>query len=182
MYSGESTPLYDNSLTVSVDALSRIKILTLQETDSPSPVYFLFLSLNQEDSVMCRNCYWLSTTRDVFIDRKKLQTKFYWPVEKHADFSLLKTLPKASVDYTYEIQPQDDRCAVCVMVRNNSPFLAFFLKAALFNKKTTERLAPLLWDDNCVTLLPQESIMLQGSFNGGLYHNDLAVAVEGWNI
>lgn len=182
MYSDESTPLSDNSLTVSVDALSRIKIHSLQETDSPSPVYFLFLSLKQEDSVISRNCYWLSKTPDVFIDRKQLQTRFYWPVEKHADFSLLKTLPKAAVDYTYEILQQDDRCAVRVTVSNNSPFCAFFLKAVLLDKKSKKRLAPLLWDDNCVTLQPQESIMLRGSFSRGLYRKNLAVTVEGWNI
>jgi exo-1,4-beta-D-glucosaminidase len=181
LFTNDSLCIFEKRLSLTIKPYDRVPIHTIAGNKAESPVYFLFLSLKHEGEIVSRNCYWLSSTEDVFIEKRKLRTKFYWPVEKHADFTALRALAGATIEYTGSFTVHDNENRIRVTIVNTSAALAFFLKARIYDKNTKEYSAPVFWDDNCVTLQPNERIVLSGTFKKSINIEQMAVVVEGWN-
>jgi len=66
-----------------------------------------------------------------------------------------------------------------VTLRNSGEDVAFFLHADVVRAGTGEEVAPVLWSDNFISLLPGESRTLRVE---GLPEVPLELKIDGWNV
>jgi len=126
------------------------------------------------------NFYWLPTQL-AELDWEK--SNYYTTPGKYADMTGLATLPATNVEWSSQIESRGDDDLVHVTLQNVGKGLAFLVHAGLEHPHTNDDIAPVLWDDNYVALLPGESRTLTASVRvrdlDGLAP---AVSVQGWNV
>jgi exo-1,4-beta-D-glucosaminidase len=95
----------------------------------------------------------------------------------------LAGLPATNVEWSSQIEHHGDEEIVQVNVRNVGKGLAFLLHAELKHGHSGDDLAPVLWDDNYISLLPGESRTLTATVRtrdlGGISPQ---IVVQGWNV
>lgn len=170
---------FEKGVTVSLGSNDRQSLFSIPAIDTLTPVYFLFCSLKNKGTIVSRNCYWFPTTKDIFTDTVKQH--YYWPLKQHADMSTLRSMPKAEVTTSFDIREAADKFSIEVSIVNTSDAIAFFLKAAVINKKNGESIVPVYWSDNCITLLPSEQVTIIGTLPKTAAVKDIDVVVEKWN-
>ena len=167
---------------ISVNCIAEIsgKVYSLQIPEDITTAYFLDLRLYDKNAKeIDRNFYWLSTKPDVLdFDVRVEPWPFYTPSKEYADFSLLNMLPKASISVIEEWREEEEKEIVIVILKNTSPHLAFFIELCIRNEQG-EMILPVFWDDNYVSLLPNE----ERAITGWIYKKSgkNVVQVKGWN-
>jgi exo-1,4-beta-D-glucosaminidase len=104
-------------------------------------------------------------------------TYVFTPSLSFADYRDLNQLEKGTV--STKIQWVDAKRATVTLV-NTGKTVAFMVHARLVKPRTDEELAPVLWSDNFVSLLPGESRMLKVELPSG--NKETEIHVDGWNV
>lgn len=104
---------------------------------------------------------------------------FYTPAASYADLQELELLPMAEVHATLVIRPASRRGIV--QLTNTGESIAFFLHAMALKPGTQDEIAPVLWSDNFISLLPGESRQLSFELPY-LKTKRITVKLEGWNV
>jgi exo-1,4-beta-D-glucosaminidase len=155
--------IYDKQIPVAVKEYESKKILDLPVFENISSTYFLSLQITGEQkSPVSENFYWLSTKDDV-IDHND-DTWFVTRNISYADFSALKTMPKAEVEAEYHFTNTADEQIINTKLENNSENIAFFIELNVYNKATGESILPVFWDNNYVSILPGETKTIQARY------------------
>ena len=69
-----------------------------------------------------------------------------------------------------------------VKLENPNPSIAFFIELQLVNEETGQTFLPVLWSDNYVSLLPNESREYTASISKSIIGNSkITLNVKGWN-
>lgn len=114
---------------------------------------------------------------------KLLSTNFYWRAgsEHPDDLSDLNKLPGVTLEPTVERHDENGRCRMTVTLRNSSHDIALMAHVQL-RRKSGERVLPVYYDSNYVSLVPGESrtINIDADLND-LHGEDALVVVDGWN-
>jgi len=172
---------FSDSQTVDVGPDSVARVLTIPEIFDVKPPYFVRLDLTDAGGKsLSSNFYWLPTQL-AELDWEK--SNYYTTPGKYPDMTGLATLPVANVEWNSQIEQRGDEEIVRVTLQNVSKELAFLVHADLKHGHTNDDIAPVLWDDNYVSLLPGESRTLTASVRV----RDLSgltplISVQGWNI
>jgi exo-1,4-beta-D-glucosaminidase len=161
-------------------ANSKQKLVAVERPEDISPVYFVLLTAARGGRLISRNFYWLSTAPDVFDDEKEKWC--YKPLAQAADFSILKTLPRAAVETAVQVRETGGKISLEVTLTNTSTVLAFFMWIKAEDEATGEWLRPVYWNANCVSLMPGEVIIIKGMLEKKLVKGKVRVVVEGWNV
>ena len=152
---GASQEVLREDVAVDIPALGSRKVLDLAGVAADSPVRFVFLTLrNGEGTTLARNVYWLSSQEDV-PDWDKGDW-IHTPGKEYADLTALRDLPPARVDSTLDVSVEGGEARARVTLRNESDVVAFFLELNVVGAEG-RGVAPILWDENYVSLLPGES-------------------------
>jgi len=157
------------------------KIVELPALTEKSPVYFLDLKLRDSGGrLIADNFYWLSPKHDGFDTAK--YTQFSMPNTTFADFTALGRLPAATVKVgkacTLGKEPE---CHVTLT--NTSSHVAFFLELEVVGDRSGEPVLPVFWDDNYISLLPNESKTLAAKFSAAdLKGEKPHLTFRGWNV
>ena len=160
---------------VNVPADSTVRTFTLAEPSGVSGAYFLDLRLiDSGGRTRSTNFYWLSTRPDVLADTS---TWYMTPVKSFADFTALRAMPVAEVKATARFAPGEGR----VTLTNPSKSVAFFVRLQVTGRDGEETL-PVLWDDNYVSLLPDETRVITVKYRARDMHGAPQVVVQGWNV
>ncbi len=167
---------FEEDIGISLGAYERRCLRFLPKLDASDPVSFLFLRLRQNKRPVARNVYWLAASADVFEPETK--QKFSWPLQKHADFSALRTLPPAKV-CSRLIFPDDDNRKIKVALQNTSAHPAFFLWLKLVDRQTGALAAPVYWSENALTLRPGEPWEVQARLADRIDRDTVQLLVEG---
>lgn len=170
---------WEQAENISLADYKRESLFSLPDIEGLSKVYFVFLTLQREGELICRNCYWLSTTQDFFTE--ETNEKFYWPLKQHADMSSLRTLGESSINFSFDIREKNGNYEVAVALSNNGSTIAFFLWIKIVDKRTNESIVPVYWSDNCMNLMPGEVITVTGIFKRCVDKSDIEVIVDKWN-
>lgn len=147
----------------------------------PSQAAFLKLSLlDANGQAVSDNVYWLSATAEVFNDASD---RWYAPeTTAYADFTSLRDLPLTAVTASGTDQRNGEDGVVKLQLANPSAKMAFFLQLELIGADGAE-VAPVLWDDNDLTLLPGESRALSVRYHvPDLRGAQPMLRVSGWNV
>jgi exo-1,4-beta-D-glucosaminidase len=174
-------PLFsaDKQMDFAADSSTRVIDVPDSVFQSGSQIYFVDLSLkNAAGAVVSRNFYWIPAQLTVFDWPKSDYT--HTPALKDEDLQALRSLPAAAVKATMHERAGRDGRTVELELHNPSSALAFQIKAAVRTDKG-ELIAPVLWSDNYIELMPGES----RSVTAVLPANAPArfeVVLSGWNF
>ncbi len=143
---------------------------------SGSEFNFVRLSLAKGGGVtVSSNFYWVPSALTVFDWAKT--TFVNTPVAKAEDMSGLRQLPQATVEA--KIDSEGDE--VIVHIANHSKALAFQLAAEAFDE--SGNLIPMvMWNDNYIELMPEESAVLSAGVPRSYLEKTLKVRLSGWNV
>ena len=95
----------------------------------------------------------------------------------------LQELPPAEIQYSTRSELKGGEHIVHVSLKNTGKSLAFMTHLRVIHDRDNDDVAPILWDDNYISLLPGESTTVTGSFKTrDLHGGPPIVKVEGWNV
>jgi exo-1,4-beta-D-glucosaminidase len=173
--------LYNAQAVVDARPDSAQRVFTVPDLLYASAERIFFIDLTLTDSsghVLSRNFYWVPGTLTIFDWPKTWYT--YTPAERYEDLSALAHLPEAMVSSHAEIVSTEHGRELRLHLDNNSAMLAFQVNAAV-RSPNGDLIAPVLWSDNWIELVPGESATLTA-----LLPEDTAaspvVEIEGWNV
>ena len=155
------------------------RVFKLPCLHSVSTAYFLSLRLlDAGNAQLANNFYWLSTKPDVLDYQAKVEPwEYYTPSRQYADLTMLNGLPSAHVDVAYDLAANGK---VSVELANRSDKIAFFIELLLTDEHTGEPIVPVFWQDNYVSLLPNETKTLAATFPS--MGQQPILTVRGWNV
>jgi len=175
-----SKELHSETVKLSMAAHSSDLAYTLPELSDLSQTYFVNLELtNNKNEVIADNFYWLSTKADE-LDFAKT-TWVYTPPTDYANLQALNDLPKVQVEATWNQKVEGDQQVFECKLENKSNTIAFFIETAVINKETGETIVPVFWDDNYVSLMPNETKVIKATIATDLMPNEIDYRVKGWN-
>ncbi len=157
-------------------------MFTLPRFETISTTYFLSLRLlDPADAQIADNFYWLSTQADVLdYEAKVTPWEYFTPSKGYADLTMLNSLPPAEVDVAHHLETVGDKGRITVELANHGDRIAFFIELLLTDAVTREPIVPIFWQDNYVTLLPNETKTLTATFPS--IEPQPILTVRGWNV
>jgi len=179
VYAIDAKLLFQQTVNVDqIDSDSSKSIFTLpSKIDKLTTTYFVRLLLENADTQLSNNFYWLSTTTDVLEWNKS--TWYDTPCKSYANLTLLQTLPKVDLKVSMNTTENNGETITQVTVNNPGSVIALFVHVRLISNSGVN-LWPILWDDNYVSLLPGETRVLTGKYtrsNG----EGIVLETEVWN-
>jgi hypothetical protein len=116
---------------------------------------------------------------------KLLSTNFYWRAlpEHPDDLTDMNKLPTVTLEAKGEQKDADGKRIVTITLHNPTAHLAVMAHLQLRKKTSGERVLPVYYSDNYVSLVPDESRTISieaalDAFNG----EDALVVLDGWNV
>ena len=108
---------------------------------------------------------------------------FYWRETKQDDFTAMDSMPDVVLDATIARHDSEGKILFDVSLTNSTSHIAVMTHLQLRNARTNERVLPVFYSDNYVSLLPGESktITIETPPNE-LLHESALVVVDGWNV
>ncbi|MCX6180565.1 MAG: glycoside hydrolase family 2 [Bacteroidetes bacterium] len=159
MYSSDSKLLYTKEVSGAVAGNSSAQLLVLPAL--AKGVSFLNIVVqNTKGEKISSNFYWLSSKKDKMEAAKDSASWIYTPAIEFADYTALRTLPKAKFKVEYNGKGE-------VTVTNTSDKIAFFIEFIAMDNKTKEPVRPVIWSDNYISLMPGEVRVLKVSLPSG---------------
>ncbi len=177
LYDFQLKPLFSQRTTVTPEADSSLKALTIPEDkfSATSSIQFVELSLkNAHGEIVSRNFYWVPAKLTEFDWSKTDYT--HTPAISHEDLTALRQLPKAEVESSLQLGPDG---TLEVHLKNPSKALAFQVNVDAVDGAGRD-VSPLPWSDNYIELMPGESRILTAK--PAAAGTEASVVVSGWNI
>ncbi|MCX5841121.1 MAG: hypothetical protein NTY16_06670, partial [Deltaproteobacteria bacterium] len=106
--------------------------------------------------------------------------EYYTPSKGYADLTLLNSLPPAEVQVTHRLETIGEESRVTVELENRSDKIAFFIELLLTDAAGGEPIVPIFWQDNYVSLLPNDTRTLTATFPPT--KPQPLLATRGWNL
>jgi exo-1,4-beta-D-glucosaminidase len=179
LYDFNLKELFSKEQSVTVDADTSQRAISIPDDTfaASSRVYFVDLTLKKESGeVLSRNFYWVPSTLTTFDWSKTDYT--HTPAIQHEDMTELMSLPKAKVEA--HVTAAGDEKTLQVRLQNDSKALAFQVAVAVRDAHG-EDIAPTLWSDNYVELMPGETRVLNATLPSHATESSVVV-VSGWNV
>ncbi|MDY6985594.1 MAG: glycoside hydrolase family 2 TIM barrel-domain containing protein [Candidatus Thermoplasmatota archaeon] len=164
IYTAEGKKIWEKEEEIIAGPDSTTRVFSVPEQSED--LYFLSLTLEGE-GFSGSNFYWLSKKEDV-MDYKN-STWYYTPAKEFADFTKLRSLDEVELKVTAEREAEK----MCMRIKNPSDNIALFITIRAFDGEST---VPSFWSDNCISLLPGEERLIEGSITEGS-----EVIIEGYN-
>jgi hypothetical protein len=128
-----------------------------------SPVHFIKLILRDATGTVSQN--------------------FYWRGVKEDDYVTLNSMPKVNLVGSSTEKESDGKFLVTVRLENPTANVALMACVKVVkSSKPTERILPIFYRDNYVSLLPHETRQVEVEFDSAALQGDKPkIIVEGWN-
>lgn len=182
LYNLDMSEKFSKSAVVEIGPDSATRVFEIPEIAGLSPVYFVKLDLRDAaGKPVSSNFYWLSTQPDEN-DWAHSNGRFT-PISKYADFTALSSLPPAELRLNTRTETRGLEQVEHVTLENPSSSLAFFIHLRVLKGADGVEIAPILWEDNYVSLMPHEKREIAAQYDNRLLQNARpVVAVDGWNV
>jgi len=140
-------------------------VATLFKMEYPaevSPVHFIRLRLSRGDKLISQN--------------------FYWRGVEESNYRALRELPKVKLGATTRVLRQDTRWLLTTELHNPSQAPALLVHLKVVREKSGDRVLPVLYSDNYVSLMPgeQRTIVTEVA-NADTRGESPRIVVEGFN-
>jgi hypothetical protein len=114
-----------------------------------------------------------------------ISDNFYWQAAAADpdDLTELAKLPTENLDVTATREDADGKCRLNVMLHNPGPGVALMAHLQLRRATTQERVLPVYYTDNYVSLAPKETknVVIEAAVTD-LRNDQPLLAVDGWNV
>jgi exo-1,4-beta-D-glucosaminidase len=173
--------LYSAERVVSAAADSSQQVLSLPAKLFNGVERIFFIDLTLKDSaghIVSRNFYWVPYAPTTFDWWGTQYT--YTPAELYPDMRALTHLPPATVAARAEVVNTPQGREIQLRLDNSSAALAFQISAAI-RTSSGGLVAPVLWSDNWIELVPGESRTLTAVLSKDAPEAPV-VRVGGWNV
>ena len=131
---------------------------------------------------MTSNFYWLSSKEDV-LDFEN--SKWYVTANSdYADLTGINDMSGTNLLVQTNIESISDTIWVDVRLDNQLEHICLFVELALKNADTDQTILPVFWEDNYISLIPEEKRQLKAyvlNTNGDIDVNKLQMDVTFWN-
>ena len=139
--------------------------LTMPSIKNLTSTYFVRCELFAgSGSKLVDNVYWQSTTLDDLgsssNDKSHGLNQTSW-----ANFTALNTMPKVQLQLDGIAHTSAGKNSIIITLHNPSDHIAFFERVEVTNGKDGEEILPILYDDNYVTVFPDETVTITSTFN-----------------
>ena len=181
VYNLTGKEIYSSQAVVDAAADSAQRVFSIPESLYQGSDRILFVDLTLADAagaVVSRNFYWVPTTLTTFDWAKTDYT--HTPAARHEDLAALTTLPPSKITSRAEIESTSQGRELRLHLYNSSVELAFQVSAAL-RTSSGGLIAPVIWSDNWIELLPGESRTLTALLPDSAPAGPI-VQISGWNI
>jgi hypothetical protein len=111
-------------------------------------------------------------------DGKTISTNFYWRGREEWSYEALEHMPRAAVSVTPR---ESGETRLAVDLENTSSAIALMLRLKLIDSETGLLLAPVLYSDNYVSLVPGERVSIDIDLSRVPRRGAARLVVEGWN-
>jgi len=147
-----------------VPGSTTVKAAQIDVPANISPVYFVKLDLNGNDG-------------------RLLSTNFYWQNVAQDDFAGLAKLPSTILEITGVSQAEGDNTLLTVTLNNPTQNIALMTHLQLHKKSSGNRVLPVFYSDNYLSLAPGESrtITIQAATKD-LAGDSPLLLVDGFNV
>ncbi len=134
--------------------------LTMPSIENLTSAYFVRCELFAgSGSKLVDNVYWQSTTLDDLgsssNDKSHGLNQASW-----ADFTALNTMPRVQLQVDGIERTSAGKGSIIITLRNPSHYIAFFERVEVTKGKDGEEILPILYDDNYVTVFPNETVKI----------------------
>ena len=179
IYNIDSELVLEEYIPYDVGVDSSNSIFQIVKLNNLTTTYFLDLRLyNNEEKEISTNFYWLSTKEETLDYAADLgEFAFHTPSKTFADLTMLDTLPRVNLTVTYHIENGEKEQRAFVHIKNEGENIAFLIHLKLTNS-VGEVILPVFWDDNMVSLTPNEQRTICASVD---FSGFVELKVEGWN-
>ncbi len=166
IYNLDGALVYQHDTPVTAPADVATNLGQIEFPAAVSPVHFIKLDLHDARG-------------------KLLSSNFYWHAkpEQPDDLTDMEKMPTVTLTAQVERRDEGDNRVVTVTLHNSSEKVAVMAHLQLRRKHSGERVLPVYYSDNYVSLVPNESktITIEAAlrdFSG----EDALVVVDGWNV
>ncbi|HKR31490.1 MAG TPA: beta galactosidase jelly roll domain-containing protein [Terriglobales bacterium] len=172
---------FSDTKDIDLDADSVARVLMLPDMGELNTPYFVRLDLTDSaGKTISTNFYWIPQQLAEF-DWEK--STFFTTPAKYSDMTALAALPTANVEWNSQTEHRGEEDIVHVTLRNPGKSIAFLVRADLTRGRAGDDVAPVLWDDNYISLLPGESRTISATVRTrDLTGTAPMVKVSGWNV
>ena len=129
----------------------------------------------------------LAKNKGAFVDlelldynQKIISQNIYWVPNEKGDYTGLQSMPASQVSTTAK-QIAKGKIEVTLSNPKNAP-LAFFNRLSLIDGQTNQRLLPVFYSDNYVSVLPGTSRTVTIDYDTAQYPTTPLVSISGWNL
>ncbi len=166
IYNLDGAVQYEHSFDVSAPASSATSLGSVAWPSTLSSVHFVKLELHDASG-------------------KTISDNFYWRAlpEHQDDLTALDSLPTATLDAKVVRHDADGKCLLSVTLHNPGKQIALMAHLQLRRKRSGERVLPVYYSGNYVSLVPDESTTITiEAASSDLKGDTPLVVVDGWNI
>jgi len=114
------------------------------------------------------------------VHQNTVSNNFYWLPDAQGVYSGLKAMPPSWLKIVAK-QLSAGKIQVSLTNPANAP-VAFFNRLSLVNAQTKNRLLPVFYSDNYISLLPGEHQLIIMDYDAGKYKNLPLLSISGWNL
>jgi len=147
----------DTASTIAPNSVER-----LFEVPAPEKIqgaYFLKLTLSEANKEVTDNIYWLTTKENDYSDLTRMA---------ECKPAVQASLEKSGEIYKGTVSLKTDKG------------ISFFNRIKVFDRQTGERILPVHYSDNYITLMPGEVRNVQLEFNSALPKDRIEIAIDSW--
>ncbi|MBS2210871.1 hypothetical protein KEM09_05645 [Carboxylicivirga mesophila] len=181
VYDINSKLLFAEKVMVDMDAHNSGLAFEMPEIEGLSTAYFINLELyNESGKLIADNFYWLSTKADEMLFEET--TWVYTPPKDYANLQLLNSLPEVNVNAQWTQHKDANYTYFECQLENKSDQIAFFIETAVLDKATNEVIVPVFWDDNYISIMPNETKIVTARIANELMPESVEYRIDGWNI
>jgi hypothetical protein len=127
---------WEKETTLDVKEDATVKAFNLEYPETLSDTYFIKLTLTENGRVISDN--------------------FYWRGKEDGNYQSLRQLPKVELATQTSLKSQGDEWLLTTTLKNDTPTPALMLRLKVVGHKSAERILPVFFSDNYVSLMPGE--------------------------
>ncbi|MDR1722425.1 MAG: beta-glycosidase [Tannerella sp.] len=147
----------DADATIAPNSVERL--FTVPTPDKVSGAYFLKLTLLEAGKELTDNIYWLTTTGN--------------------DFTALAKMPENKPEVTVSLNKSGEEFSGTVRMKTGNR-ISFFNRIKVFDKQTGQRILPVHYSDNYITLMPGDEKTVSLSFTSSIPKERIEIAIDSW--
>jgi hypothetical protein len=140
-----------------------VKCFRLEWPKTLSSVHFIKLTLKEGERIISEN--------------------FYWRGLENGNYQALRDLPEANIDNRSKVSKSGDEWLIMTTMKNTSATPALMVRLKVIGKKSGERILPVFFSDNYVSLMPgEEKVITMKLFDKDTRGEKPGVEISGFNI